>query len=58
MLVYSVDFIISLKDNKVELPEETINIIKSLSNTVSAATYSKTPVFVNKRSIQKTKRDG
>tara|TARA_B110000305_G_C19446011_1_gene644872 strand:- start:2189 stop:3088 length:900 start_codon:yes stop_codon:yes gene_type:complete len=57
MLVYSVDFIISLKEFKVELPQETINIIKSLSNTVSATTYSKTPVFINKRGDQKVKRD-
>jgi hypothetical protein len=58
MIVYPVEFILSLKDNRVELPEDTMKMINLLSNTVGATTYSKTPVFVNyKKNYSKTKKE-
>ena len=52
--VYSIDFIISLKNKSVPIPDETISLIQSLSNTVGSNTYSRTPVF-NKKIMDKRK---
>lgn len=54
--VYSIDYIKSV-EQRIDLSKYTIDIINSLSVTVGANTYSKTPVFVNsnKKKFEKKK---
>ena len=47
--VYKIDEIEKISIDNITLPEETLEMIEMLSNTVGATTYSKTPVFAAKK---------
>lgn len=55
-IVYSIDYIKSV-EFRIDLPVETLDIINNLAITVGANTYSKTPIFLNKKKFDKPKKE-